>query len=126
VSRWWLGTGARETAGKQRLTGAETVVRRDGERRKMASAALDRGGRDGGTGEASGRGVGGAREAGGAGEATVGGERREVRQLSGCAARCPNSGFKPRHQRGAWRRAATDKSGPLVSDFRIKIHSVGN
>jgi hypothetical protein len=54
----------------------------------------------------------GGREAGGAGEATVRGERREaavgrgageVRQLSGHAARCPDSGFKLWRRRGAWR-----------------------
>jgi hypothetical protein len=75
----------------------------------------------------AGRGGGGAREAGRCREASVHGEallgrqRRGRGELSGRAARCPDSGFKP------WcRRGASDRWGPLVSDFRIKIHPEGN
>jgi hypothetical protein len=69
ASRRWLGTGAQETVGKRRLTGAETAARRDGDGRAARDVVgpgvgvSDRGGRDGGASEASGRGVGGAREA---------------------------------------------------------------
>jgi hypothetical protein len=94
VSRRWLSIGARETAGKRWLTGAETAARRDDDGRVA---------RDG-----VGPGVGGfrpwrswrrrhargGREAGGEGEVT---------QLSGRAMRCPDSGFKPWHRRGTWR-----------------------
>jgi hypothetical protein len=45
----------------------------------------------------------GGRETGGRGEATLSGGRGRARQLSGCAARCPDSGFKPRRRRGTWR-----------------------
>jgi hypothetical protein len=43
--------------------------------------------------------------------------------LSGRAARCPDSGFKPLRRRDAWRPRGPSavRDVPLVSDFRIKI-----
>jgi hypothetical protein len=131
VSQRRLGTGARETAGKRRLTGAETAVRRDGdgERCEMASARataaraarrLLEGGwhRRGGTdGERRARGAVGA--------------WREVRG-SGCwdTRRCPDSALS--HAVGvaraaAWaRHAMADKRGPLSAIFKLKIYPEGN
>jgi hypothetical protein len=69
-------------------------------------ASSDRGARGGrcraGAGEAVGRRVARARRSlsGRRGEASAVGR---ARQLSGRAARCPDSGFKPRHRHGAWR-----------------------
>jgi hypothetical protein len=90
----------------------ERRAARDGIRPGVGGFGQRRSGRRRERGEQSGRRrrARGSREACGAGEATVGGERREAavgrgageaRQMSGCVARCPDSGFKLR--RGARR-----------------------
>jgi hypothetical protein len=112
--------------GERRLTGVEMAARRDGDGR-VAKEAVGTGGGgpgDGTIGEAVGATAARVRRSGGG---------RERGRLSGRAARCPDSGFKPRRLRGAWqprgngalpRRpgAASDRWGPLVSDFQIKNH----
>jgi hypothetical protein len=109
--------------GERRLTGAETAVQRDSgatRRRRDVTAMGERRARrhDGGMGDGVvGEEVGAmaacmrrparvrgasVRRSGGRREARSGGGRCKRGRLSEHAARCPDSGFKPRHRRGTW------------------------
>jgi hypothetical protein len=107
ASRGRHGTGAREAAKGQRLTGVGTA---DG----GTASTSDRDG--GAVGEATvgtrrvGEAVGTAARstrrwsASGECEALSGAAQSAGRQLSGRATRCPDSGFKPRCRSGTWRQ----------------------
>jgi hypothetical protein len=65
----------------------------------------------------------------GAGEASCRDARRAVPTVAlsrGIGTACGGHAATARCHMGPARRAATDRSGPLISDFRIKIHPEGN
>jgi hypothetical protein len=99
-------TGAWETVGN----GGSPARRRQrgvtatGERRARRSGRHGDGLGDGAVSEAVGATVARTRRSGGRREARSEGGRCERGRLSGRAARCPDSGFKPRHRRGTWQR----------------------
>jgi hypothetical protein len=112
--RWHTGDG-----GERWLSGAETAARRDGDRRAVSGTRRSGRhgfgpplGQDGGvTGEAVGE----------AGDASEAGCRGPTAALShGVGAARGSHAATARCRTGPARRAASDRWGPLVSDFRIK------
>jgi hypothetical protein len=100
------GADTRETAGNDgspvRRRRRDTTA--TGERRVRWLGWHGGGPGDGTVGEAVGATAARTRRSGGGREARSGGRRRERGRLSGRAARCPDSGFKPRCRCGAWQQ----------------------
>jgi hypothetical protein len=148
VSQWWHSTGARETAeetggstargrrcsttatGKRRGGQGGTATVRVTRLRTAAVGTVARSGRrrEGRDGERAARGsrARGGQAAGARGETALSGRRRAVPAAlltcGSCTARGIHAATARCHAAPA-RRATSDRWDPLVSVFRIKIHS---